>query len=191
MITTFSRPFSTTERPHHEASTTRRRRISITLAAATITIGLMAGLFYAFSCAVMLGLHGADDRTFIDVMQRVNVAIQNPVFFLSFFGGLLLPLVAVAMMRGTGSKDVARWTLGALGLYVVVLLVTSGVSIPLNDELAKAGNPSLITDPAAVRDRFETAWDVWNVVRAVACTAALGCLTRALLLHGRSVGSHR
>ena len=38
----------------------------------------------------------------------------------------------------------------------------------------------------AVRERFdETKWVRWNLVRAVATTVAFGCLTWALVLHGR------
>ena len=47
-----------------------------------MAMALIAGLFYSFSVAVMTGLARADDRTFIDTMQRINRAIQNPMFFL-------------------------------------------------------------------------------------------------------------
>ena len=48
------------------------------LAAATITTGLMAGLYYAYACSVMPGLSRTDDRTFVSAMQQINVAIINP-----------------------------------------------------------------------------------------------------------------
>ena len=48
------------------------------LAAATITTGLMAGLYYAYACSVMLGLSRTGDRTFVSAMQQINVAILNP-----------------------------------------------------------------------------------------------------------------
>src|SRR5215210_6268399 len=49
--------------------------------AATLTTGLMAGLYYAFAISVMLGLSRTDDHTFVSVMQQINVAILNPWFF--------------------------------------------------------------------------------------------------------------
>jgi uncharacterized membrane protein len=49
-----------------------------TLAAATLTTGLMAGLYYAYAYSVMLGLSRTDDRTFVSAMQQINVAILNP-----------------------------------------------------------------------------------------------------------------
>jgi uncharacterized membrane protein len=51
----------------------------------------------------------------------------------------------------------------------------------------------VVADLAAVRDQFnETKWVRWNVVRAVASTAAFGSLAWALVLHGRTTrGVHK
>ncbi|MGH3875241.1 MAG: hypothetical protein ACRDSR_27715 [Pseudonocardiaceae bacterium] len=54
-----------------------------TLVAATLATGLLAGLFYAFAVAVMIGLHRVDDRTFVGAMQQINVGIQDGWFFIS------------------------------------------------------------------------------------------------------------
>jgi uncharacterized membrane protein len=35
-----------------------------------------------------------------------------------------------------------------------------------------------------VRERFESRWVRWNILRAVTSAAALGCLLWALVLHG-------
>lgn len=156
-----------------------------TLIAATITTGLVAGLLYAFACAVMLGLHQADDRTFIDAMQRINVAILNGWFMVCFFGSLILiALAGVLYFRSSGGM-IVWWISAALVLYIAVLGITMGINVPLNNELAAAGPIDRIVDPHAVRVHFETAWVRWNIVRAVAATAAFGCLTWALVLSGR------
>jgi uncharacterized membrane protein len=157
----------------------------VSLVAATVTMGLSAGLYYAYACSVMLGLGQADDRTFVDAMQRINVAILNGWFFLSFVGALVLTAVAAALhFRGDGRPAFA-WIVAALVLYGVVLIITMGFNVPLNDKLEAAGDPARISDLAAVREHFETAWVRWNIARAVVCTAAFGCLTWALVLHGR------
>lgn len=70
-------------------------------------------------------------------------------------------------------------------MYAVAFLLTSGVSVPLNNALADAGNPARIADPAAVRERFEDAWVAWNAVRALLCTGALALLLRAFFLTAR------
>jgi uncharacterized membrane protein len=157
------------------------------LVAATITTGLMAGLFYAYACSVMLGLGRTDDRTFVMVMQRINVAILNGWFFVSFFGALLLTALAAVLHLRADGRPVLPWIAAALVLYVVALVITIGFNVPLNNQLAAAGDPDRIADLAAVRERFEATWVGWNLARAAASTAAFGCLTWALVLYGRIV----
>ncbi|MEW2161836.1 anthrone oxygenase family protein [Streptomyces sp. NPDC007084] len=152
------------------------------LGAATVAMGLIAGVFYIFACAVMPALARSGDRVFIEVMRNINDVIQNPVFFLSFLGALALTAVAAWQSRGAPHR---WWVYAALAAYALVFLVTVAVHIPLNDELANAGSPARIADPAAVRARFEDTWVAWNVVRAVFSTVALACLTRALYVFRR------
>ncbi|MER6945848.1 anthrone oxygenase family protein [Nonomuraea sp. NPDC000554] len=159
---------------------------TVSLIAATITTGLMAGLFAAFAYAIMPALKAAGDRTFVDVMQRINVTIVNGWFMLSFLGALgFTALSAFLAWRGQG-REALPWIIAGLVLYLVMFVITSAVNVPLNDRLAAAGKPGHIADVAAVRERFESAWVVWNTVRALANTAAFGCLTWALIVFGRS-----
>jgi uncharacterized membrane protein len=153
----------------------------VTLGLATLGFGLMAGLFYAFAVAVMPALRGTDDRTFVDVMQRVNRAILNR-WFLSVFVGVLLPVVAAAALHlPAGDWPVLAWVLAGLLLYLVMFLITGGVNVPLNNRLDAAGDPAALTDPAAVRRAFEGRWVRWNLVRALSSTAAFGCLVVAVI----------
>lgn len=152
------------------------------LGAAVVTMGLIAGTFYIFSCGVMPGLARSEDRVFIEVMQNTNDAFNNPVFFASFLGALLFTAVSAWQLRGTSSY---RWVLAALVLYLVAFAITSAVNVPLNDALADAGDPAKIADPAGVREEFEDPWLAWNAVRALLSTVAIGLLARALVLRGR------
>ncbi len=153
---------------------------NVVLIAAMVTSGLAAGTYYAYACSVMLALRRVGDRTFIEVLQKINVAIQNPVFFLAFFGALVLTAIAVWQQRGSTLGGALGWTIAALVLYSVSLLITMAANVPLNNELAAAGDPATIADPAAVRERFEHVWNSWNVARTLAATAALVCLGGAL-----------
>ena len=162
------------------APTGRSTGADIVLIAALVTSGLIAGTYFAYACSVMLALRKVGDRTFIEVMQRIDVAIQNPVFFLAFFGALVLAGVAAWLQRGSGIGGALGWTIAALVAYGVSLLITMVVNVPLNERLAAAGDPATIADPAAVRERFENAWVAWNVARALAATAAVACLGQAL-----------
>ncbi len=164
----------------HRPNRTLRRLV---LGGAAVTTGLVAGTFYVFSCAVMPALGRSDDRTLIEVMRNINDVIGNPVFFAAFFGALILTVVAAWQQRR--SPGPRGWLFAALAVYAVAFLLTSGVNVPLNDELARAGSPARIADPAAVRDRFEDAWAAWNAVRALLCTAAMALLLRASYLTPR------
>src|SRR4051812_9813929 len=60
------------------------------LVVAAVVAGLQAGTFFTWSTGVMPGLARVDDRTFIDAMQQMNVAIVNPVFIATFLGAPVL-----------------------------------------------------------------------------------------------------
>jgi len=169
-----------------EAMTQRRTEVSsVVLLAATVCTGLMAGLFAAFSYAVMPGLARADDRTLVITMQRINEAIQNPLFGLLFLGALAFTAIGVVLAVRAGDRAPLPWLIAALILYLATLAVTFGGNIPLNDLIARAGDPDGRADPAALRERFEGAWVRWNIVRTVTSTAAFAALSWASLIAGR------
>ncbi|MEU4619432.1 anthrone oxygenase family protein [Actinoplanes sp. NPDC023801] len=153
---------------------------------AVLMLGLMAGLFYAYAGSVMPGLDRAADRSAVDVMQRINIAIQNPLFLLLFMGS---PVVtAIALFQNAGRADVAGPLLAALSLYAVTLVVTFAVNIPLNNRLDRLGDPAALTDPGAQRAAFFTPWVRWNAVRAVTSAGAFLAAAWALVEHGGHLG---
>jgi len=103
---------------------------------------------------------------------------------MSFFGALVITVIAAILQRRLGSRPATRWIITAAVFYAASLVVTVGANIPLNEGLRHAGNPDQIRDIAIVRQQFEVPWGVWNAVRGVLATAALGCLALALVLHG-------
>jgi len=80
-------------------------RIAVLLAA-TVTSGMMAGLFYAYSISVMPALRKADDAVFVEVMQRINSVITNGWFALCFGGAVVFSLVAAVLYRIDGNAAV-------------------------------------------------------------------------------------
>jgi uncharacterized membrane protein len=153
------------------------------LLAATVTVGLMAGLYFAFIISVMPGLARSDDRTYVIAMQRINVAILNGWFMLAFLGGLVFTALAAALHFGAADRRLLPWLVAAFFLYAATIVLTRAVNIPLNNELMAAGDPATITDFGAVRERFEATWVRWNVVRGLAALASLVCMCVALLRH--------
>jgi uncharacterized membrane protein len=163
-----------------------RRSAGIVLAAATVAMGLIAGLYFAWAVAVMPGLGELDDRAFVDAAQQLDDAIRNPLFFLVFLGALVLPGVAIYQQGRLGARRAIPWIVAALILYGIGFLITMAFNEPLNNELVDAGDPSQIADPAGVREDFEDPWVVWHIVRTVLSIAAVGALAYALVLSGRA-----
>jgi uncharacterized membrane protein len=157
-----------------------------TLLAATATMGLVAGVLGLYAHTIMPGLGRTDDRTFVGAFQAIDRAINNPLFMLTFFGALLLTGAAALLHLGDDRRDVLPWLAAAGAMYLVAVVITIAVNVPLNDALKAAGDPATI-DVARVRADFqERRWAAWNVVRAILSIAALLCLCWALVLHGRA-----
>lgn len=158
-----------------------------TLVAATMSMGLMAGVFGLYAHTIMPGLGSTDDRTFVGAFQSIDRAIINPLFLATFLGAFVLTGLAALLQLHRDGRSVLPWIVAALVLYLVVLVITFAVNVPLNDAIKAAGDPDSIADLAAVRERFgEARWVRWNLVRVATSTVALGCLCWALVLHGRA-----
>lgn len=161
---------------------------ALSLIAATMSMGLMAGVFGLYAHTVMPGLGRTDDRTFVGAFQAIDRAIINPWFLAGgFVGALVFTALAAVLHLPADRRSVLPWIAVALILYLVVFVITIGVNVPLNDAIKAAGDPDRIADLAMVRERFDEArWVRWNNVRTVASTAAFGCLAWALVLFGRA-----
>jgi uncharacterized membrane protein len=157
------------------------------LVAATLTAGLSAGVFVDWANTIMPGLGDVDDRTFVKSFRALDGAITNPLFIgVEFMGALVLTGVAAALHRRPEHHGVLLWVGAGLVCIVVVHGITYGINVPLNDKIQKAGALETDADFAAARALLDEArWTAWNTVRAVASTAAFGCLVGALAVRGR------
>jgi len=160
----------------------------ISLLAATISMGLMAGVFGLYAHTIMPAFGKTDDRTFVGAFQAIDRAIINPWFIPVFVGALVLSGLAAALSIGEGRRDPLPWALAAFALYLPAFLATMRINVPLNNAIKAAGDPDRIDDLAGVRERFDEArWHRWNVFRAFASTVAFGCLAWALVEFGRTL----
>ncbi len=155
----------------------------VSLLLATISMGLVAGVFGLYAHTVMPGLAKTDDRTFVGAFQALDRAIINPWFIGGeFVGALVLTLVAAVAHIG---EPALPWIAVALLLYAATSLITIRVNVPLNDQIKAAGDPDSIADLAAVRAEFdEERWVRWNLVRVIASTLAFALLALSLVLSG-------
>ncbi len=167
---------------------------ALTLAGATLTTGLIAGIFYAYACSVNLGLAVQPDAPYVAAMQAINERIQNPVFFLSFFGAVLSLLSA--LVAHSPRPRSRRFWLVALAAVLYVgggFLLTAFVNVPMNEELARVAADASPGDLARARAGYEGPWDFWNGVRAVFSILAFLALVCACLLReerGPQPGCH-
>ena len=151
---------------------------------ATMTTGLVAGVYAIYANAFMPGLAKTDDKTFVGAFQAVDRAIVNPLFLgLGFVGALLFALLAGLLSL---KEKALPWIAVAFVLYLITMILTIAVNVPLNDAMKAAGDPNTI-DVAAVRAAFdESKWRMFNLIRTILATFSFGLLGWALYLTGTS-----
>jgi uncharacterized membrane protein len=145
--------------------------------ASTLVAGLVAGLFYTWSCGIVQGLGKLPDMQYLNAMQSINREIQQPLFFSSFMGALiLLPFSAWFSYRGH-HQEAYPWLLAASLLYIAgVFGVTVAGNVPLNNMLDKMPLHDYDTSLLArQRQTFEPKWNRLNLIRTVCAIAAFIC----------------
>jgi uncharacterized membrane protein len=136
----------------------------------------MAGLFFAFSTAVMTALARLPAAQGLEAMNAINVVIVNPVFLTVFMGMALVALVLGAKALLGWGQPGAVWLLAGSLLYLIgIFAVTVAFNVPLNDALAAAGP----TGAAGAWSGFLADWVPWNHVRTVSGIGALLCYALA------------
>jgi uncharacterized membrane protein len=150
--------------------------------------GLMAGLFFAFSVAIMAALARLPPAAGIAAMQSINAVILNSLFRAVFFGTAALCALAVLSPLWTWGDPGAPWRLLGGALYLAGgLLVTMACNVPLNQALA-----ALAPDDPGSTERWReyvARWTAWNHVRTLACLAAAASLTAGLWYQARGLGA--
>ncbi|TCO45000.1 putative membrane protein [Kribbella antiqua] len=156
----------------------------VALLLATVTTGMMAGVYAIYTNAFMPGLAKTDDKTFVAAFQAVDRAILNPLFLgLGFLGSLVFTLLAGLFSLGEAALV---WIAIAFVLNLITAIITMAVNVPLNDALKAAGDPDTI-DVAAARAAFnESRWRSFNAVRVALDTTAFVVLAWSLYLAGKS-----
>ena len=147
--------------------------------------GLVAGLLYAYSCSVNLGLKSLPDAAYLKAMQSINAAIQNPLFFISFMGLLLLYPVSCWRLFLLPAGSPAYLMLAATVVYFILVLGTTIFgNVPLNEQLAKFDISSASPDAlAAMRNAFEQPWNNYHLVRTIAAIISFGLAILSVMKH--------
>ncbi len=166
--------------------------IKFLLVLVTLFTGMIAGLFYAYSCSVNLGLGRLSDPEYLKAMQSINRAILNPWFFTSFFGVLLLLPISAWFTYGRFDHSVFYLVIAALAICAIgVFGVTVFGNVPLNEALDKIDLGS-ITMEEIKRQRkiFENPWNRLNLIRTLAAIATFVVTVLALIKMKMEKRSH-
>src|SRR5262245_58934995 len=148
------------------------------LVLATVTTGLVTAVFYGFAISVLIAMRDVDDRTYVDLNQRINRVIQNGAFFFSFLGSVVFSAIGAALLLGGPGSALLPAIIGFV-LNLVAFLVTGGGNVPLNKQLDSAKG-----DPAVARRAYERPWTRLNTIRTWLHVLAFGALCWALVAFG-------
>jgi uncharacterized membrane protein len=131
---------------------------------AVLGAAMMAGLLFAFSNFVIRALSQLPPASGMEAMQRINVAIVNPIFLVLFLGTPVLCLLTVIASLELGPSAGRPYLLAGAVCYLGgVLGVTILFNVPLNGTLARLG-------PSAAPEhwpQYVTTWLRWNHVRTI------------------------
>lgn len=145
---------------------------------AAVGSGLVAGLLFGFSTAVMTALRRLPSDQGMKAMQHINVVIINPVFLAVFLGTALLSAVLAASALVERSGPAAFWLLaGAAGYLLGTFGVTMAVNVPLNNRLA--ASDASAPDGATIWASYVEKWLRWNHLRTLMGSAAALAFTLA------------
>ncbi len=134
--------------------------------------GHLAGFFFAWTNPAMMGMAQASPAAYVETMQEINRAVQNPLFFMLFFGMIPVALAAVAFTRIDPLVTLAAC------LCIGGFLVTVIGNVPMNETMDRWDVAFLPSDTEI--EAFRARWEMLNTTRAVLLTLAVGLAVTAL-----------
>lgn len=142
---------------------------SIILIVTTVFSGLMAGLFYAWSISVTPGLAKIDNVSYLQAFQSMNRAILNPLFFVIFFGlVVLLPVLSYSSFQDSVGSQYWYAILATIIYFTGIMGVTIQGNVPLNNALEVLNIESMTPEEMDIfRKGFESKWNRLNMIRAI------------------------
>ena len=145
--------------------------------------GLSAGFFLAWQISVLPGTIRTADHVYLSTMQSINRAILNPVFYLVFFGAIIL-LSLSGIFEFADSRIPFFLILSAAIVYLIGTIGVTGLgNVPLNDQLDLLNLDSL-SESALKKFRmaYEIKWNRLHLIRTVSAVVSFILTAIALLI---------
>ena len=130
---------------------------------------MAGGIIFIFSNTIMRTFAQFDAEIGINVMNKLNILIVNPLFAFVFFGGLISAYPATVMMMKADqfSKPARYYALAStLVFFFGEFLVTLTQNIPRNNALL-AVDPESEEGIKYWETEFLGGWVAWNTARCV------------------------
>ncbi len=153
----------------------------LSLVAAAIGSGVVAGIFFAFSTFIMSAFSRIPAEQGIAAMNSINVTIvRSPFMGLFVPTAVLCLLIAVlALIDWRGGASALMLTGAAL--YLLASFASTIIfNVPMNDALAKVGGNG--PEPVQLWTTYVRDWTKWNHVRTIASLLASVAFVRALMI---------
>jgi uncharacterized membrane protein len=159
---------------------------SVLLFLSVLLSALIMGLLYGYACSVNPGLHKLTDAEYLKAMQSINKEIQNPVFFISFMGTLVVLPVAAWYSKTHATSTCFYFLVAATLIYMAgVVGITAFGNIPLNNALAKFNiQAATAADISKQRLLFEASWNRYHLIRTLFSIVATACTIIAVIKNG-------
>ena len=146
---------------------------------------MAAGIIFIFSNTIMPSLATFDADVGINVMNKINIVIVNPLFIVAFLGGLISAYPAIFMMANTNAytKPARYYALASTVIFFVgEFIVTVTQNVPRNNALL-AVDPDSDEGAEYWQKKYLKGWDAWNTARGIFAliSAVLGGLVLAFM----------
>lgn len=156
------------------------------IAALSLLIGLVAGVFLAFSDFVMPSLLASKPAAGSEAMQVINRKVYASIFIVLLVG--LIPVTAVvgglAYLFLEGAA--ALWLMVGGAIYFAGVFLASMVgNIPMNRRLEAM--PQGGAEAQAYWPSYVRGWQIWNHMRTVSSFATMGCYVIAAVLLAQGI----
>ena len=150
-----------------------------------VAIGILAGIFFAFSDFVMKSLAEINPVSGIDAMQAMNRRVYGSLFLILLMGFAMLSAGVAIFAYLKLSPPLSSWIIIGAAIYLIgVMLVTIIFNVPMNQKLD--GMSSADAETAVYWSAYLKNWTLWNHVRTIACIGSMACYLGALITVVRS-----
>ncbi|ANL70574.1 hypothetical protein AMC83_CH00540 [Rhizobium phaseoli] len=153
----------------------------LSLVAAALGSGLVAGIFFAFSTFIMTAFSRIPAEQGIAAMNSINVTIVRSPFMALFVPTAILCLVITVLAVINWRGGASALMLAGAALYVVASFLSTIIfNVPMNDALEKVRGSG--PEAIALWSTYLKDWTWWNHVRTVASLLASVAFVRALMI---------